>query len=143
MKARLNQHPFPRSAPQTPSGFRITAQSLAFCLLAVCLAPNAIAQKSQADPLPATSVDQAAVSKLAATLAAALANNETRQKFNTEPFSAIKGQAILRGTRWEWRASAGYGKGDLQAIVSFREDGSEPKVHIQTLVNEGGRSSVR
>lgn len=121
----------------------MTAQYLVLCLLAAFLAPSLISQKSQADPLPDTTVDQAPVSKLAATLAAALANNETRKKFDTEPFSAIKGQAVLRGNRWEWQASAGYGKGDLHATVSFREDGSEPKVQIQTLVNEGGRSSAR
>jgi len=114
------------------------------CVFSALLACPGFAQNAEADaaaPSNQTSISPAAVSKLAAALAAALANKEARTKFDAAPFSAAAAPAVFRASRWEWQATAGYGKGDLRATVSFREDGSDPKVRIQTLVNETSASS--
>ena len=81
-------------------------------------------------------LDLANTSKLAATLGASLANKESKNRFDTEPFRPDAAQAIFRGDHWEWQATAGFGKGDLRATVTFGQDGSEPKVEIATLANE-------
>jgi hypothetical protein len=114
------------------------ATCLLFCLLSAVLARSLHAQEFQPpDALSAEGrVDVRAVSKLAAALAAAYANSEARKRFNAEPFSATASPAILRKNRWLWKATAGYGKGDLRVTVSFNDDGSDPKVDIENLVNE-------
>ena len=76
------------------------------------------------------------VAKLAATLAATLANREAKKKFDSERFSATSADATLQGGRWEWRANAGYGKGDLCATVSFQQDGTQQKVEVIRTVDE-------
>ena len=76
------------------------------------------------------------VRKLAATMAAMLANTEAKKRFKVEPFSAASAKAVFHGNRWEWKATVGYGKGDLQATVSFEQDGSQPRVEVIPLTNE-------
>jgi len=76
------------------------------------------------------------VPKLAAALAATLANREAKKKFDSEPFSPSSADAILRGGHWEWQANVGYGKGDLRATVSFQQDGTQQKVEVIRTVDE-------
>jgi hypothetical protein len=95
--------------------------------------PSANSPKRLVDKIQ---LDATIVSKLAATLAAALANNEAKKRFDAEPFSPSAAPATLHGDRWEWQAIVSHGKGDLQAAISFKQDGSEPKVAINQLVNE-------
>ena len=72
----------------------------------------------------------------AARLAASLANSEAKRRFNATPFTASQDTPTLSNGRWSWRATAGYGKGDLQAIVSFTPTGSKPEIRIQMLTLE-------
>ena len=76
------------------------------------------------------------MAKLAATLAATLANLEAKKKFDSQPFSPTSADATLQGGRWQWQANAGYGKGDLCATVSFQQDGTQQKVDVIRTVNE-------
>ena len=122
--------------------------TLATCLLVLLSAVFARSLQAQEEQSPGARTgevggDVRAVSKLAAALAAAYANCEARKRFDAEPFSAVASPAILREKRWLWKATAGYGKGDLRATVSFNDDGSAPKVHIENLVNEAVRSIKR
>ena len=87
-------------------------------------------------PIGQVYLDPDIVGKLAATMAAMLANIEAKKRFNVEPFSAASAKAVFHGNRWEWKATVGYGKGDLQAIVSFAQDGAQPKVEIMPLTSE-------
>jgi hypothetical protein len=101
----------------------------------------AIAQKPVQEDDPTALIGQVyldadIVRKLAAAFAAALANGEARKRFNVEPFSAANARAIFHGDHWEWKATVGYGKGDLQATVSFAQDGSQQKIEILPLTNE-------
>ena len=95
----------------------------------------ALARKSHPDLVP---ILEAAAKRAqdAATLGSKLANEEARRKFDAEPFAPDKARAVLRADRWVWQATAGYGKGDLRATVSFRQDESEPQVEVVRLVNE-------
>ena len=105
----------------------------------LCLLPAAAQTSSVNAPqrlVDEIRLDATIVAKLAATLATTLANNEAKKRFDTEPFLLTNTTATFHGDRWEWQATAGYGKGDLRATVSFKQDGSEPKVEITTLVNE-------
>jgi hypothetical protein len=72
----------------------------------------------------------------AARLAATLANFEARRQFDAAPFGASLDTPKLSDGRWKWEATAGYGKGDLQVVVTFTKAGSNPKVSIQPLVLE-------
>jgi hypothetical protein len=81
-------------------------------------------------------LDATIVPKLAATLAATLANQQTKMRFDVEPFSPIGAAATLRRGRWEWQARVGYGKGDLHATVSFAQDGTQQRVEVTQMVNE-------
>jgi hypothetical protein len=115
-------------------------ETLLFCSMLASLPNPACAQVPSANSpkrlVDKTQLDGTIVSKLAATLAAALANSEAKKRFDAEPFSPSAAQATLHGDRWEWYAIVSHGKGDLQATISFKQDGSEPKVAINQLVNE-------
>ena len=113
---------------------------LLLCSVLASFAQAAVAQKRSVNS-PLRLVDEArsnatVVSKLAATLAATLANNQARKQFDATPFSASTADATFHGDHWQWQSTVGYGKGDLRATVSFKPDGSEPKVEIVALVNE-------
>jgi hypothetical protein len=112
-----------------------------FQILLVVAVQAAIAQKPVREPdstglIGQVYLDADIVGKLAAAFAATLANGEAKKRFNVEPFSATNAKAIFRGDRWEWKARVGYGKGDLQATVSFAQDGSQQNVEILPLTNE-------
>ena len=115
---------------------------LLLCSILTFSLQGAIAQKRSVNtPLrlgDEIRLDATIVSKLAATLAATLANNEAKKRFDVTPFSASTADATFHGDHWQWQSTVGYGKGDLRATVSFKQDGSEPKVEIVTLVNERG-----
>jgi hypothetical protein len=72
----------------------------------------------------------------AARLAVALANSEAKRQFGAAPFGASQDTPTLDNGYWHWQATTGYGKGDLQAVVSFTQAGSKPEVWLQTLVLE-------
>ena len=115
-------------------------RTLLLCLILALLSLPAAGQNPSIN-LPKrlvdeTRLDATIVSKLAATLAATLANREAKKRFDAAPFSPSTADATFHGDHWEWQSTAGYGKGDLRAIVSFKQDGSEPKVEIIPLVNE-------
>jgi beta-lactamase regulating signal transducer with metallopeptidase domain len=58
-------------------------------------------------------------SVLAARLAALLANTEAKRQYDTTPFDPLLNAPTFSKGRWRWQANAGFGKGDLQADVSF------------------------
>jgi len=70
----------------------------------------------------------------AARLAALLANSEAKRQFGTAPFDPLQETGTFSEGRWSWQATVGYGKGDLQAVVSFSKTGSKPQIRVQTLV---------
>jgi hypothetical protein len=70
----------------------------------------------------------------AARLAASLANSEAKRQVDAAPFRASQDTPTFSEGRWLWRATVGYGKGDLQAVVSFTKTGSEAQVRLQTLI---------
>jgi hypothetical protein len=70
----------------------------------------------------------------AARLAAALANTEARRQMDAAPFRPSQDTPTFSEGRWLWRATIGYGKGDLQADVSFTKTGSDAQVRVQTLI---------
>ena len=110
-------------------------------MVVIAVAAVAIAQKPSREEDPTALIDRVyldadMVGKLAATMAATLANSEAKKKFKVEPFSPSNAKAVFHGDRWEWKATVGYGKGDLQATVSFAQDGSQQKVEILPLTNE-------
>ena len=113
---------------------------LLLCSVLASFAQATVAQKRSVNsPLRLAEegrLDATVVSKHAATLAANLANDQGRKQFDATPFSALTDKATFRGDHWQWQSTVGYGKGDLRATVSFRSDGSEPKVEIMELVNE-------
>jgi len=113
---------------------------LLLCTMLASSPQEAIAQKRSVNtdrPLvDEIRLDVTIVSKLAATLAATLANNEAKKRFDVTPFSASTADATFHGDHWQWQSTVGYGKGDLRVTVSFKQDGSEPKVEIVALVNE-------
>ena len=74
--------------------------------------------------------------KTAARLAASLANADSQQRFGVAPFSASRATPQLIQGQWHWQATAGYGKTDLQASVSFSQSGSDPTVSVRQLVLE-------
>jgi hypothetical protein len=116
-------------------------RSVVFQVFLAVATQAAIAQKPAREDDPMALIgevhlDIEIVRKLAATFAATLANAEARKRFNAEPFSAANAKAIFHGDQWEWKARVGYGKADLEATVSFSEDGSQPKVEILPLTNE-------
>ena len=113
---------------------------LLLCLLSASISDSAIAQKPSPDNPLVDEIrpDADIISKLAATLAATLANQESKRKFSAEPFTANAAKAIFRDNRWQWNATVGYGKGDLQVTVSFKQDGSDPRIEIAKLVNVRG-----
>jgi hypothetical protein len=113
---------------------------LLLCSVIASFAHAEVAQKRSVNS-PLRLVDEArsnatVVSKLAATLAATLANDQARKQFDATPFSALTDKATFRGDHWQWQSTVGYGKGDLRATVSFKPDGSGSKVEIVALVNE-------
>ena len=120
---------------------------LLLCSMLVSSPEGAIAQKRSVNPsqpfIDEIHLDATIVSKLAATLAATLANNEAKMQFGVMPFSATKADATFHGDHWQWQSTVGYGKGDLRATVSFKQDGSQPKVEIVTLVNETSSKAER
>ena len=113
---------------------------LLFCSILAFSPHWAIAQKRSVNTsrpmVDEIRLDATIVSKLAATLAATLANNEAKKRFDVTPFSASTADATFHGDHWQWQSTVGYGKGDLRVTVSFKQDGAEPKVEIVTLVNE-------
>ena len=70
----------------------------------------------------------------AARLAASLANSEAKRQVDAAPFKPSQDTPTLSEGRWLWRATVGYGKGDLQAVVSFTKTGADAQVHLQTLI---------
>jgi hypothetical protein len=90
---------------------------------------------------PLKANEAAMTPEAAAALAASRANQEVSQRFGRAPFSAEKGEAMLRRDssgkqHWQWVARVGNGTSDLSATVSFEPDGSQPSVSILTLVSE-------
>jgi beta-lactamase regulating signal transducer with metallopeptidase domain len=83
-----------------------------------------------ATPVAAADLDAEA----AARLAASLANSEAERQFDRAPFRPAQDAPTLSKGRWSWQATVGFGKGDLQAEVSFSRTGSEPKVWLKTLI---------
>jgi hypothetical protein len=75
----------------------------------------------------------------AQTLACGLANEKARALYKCEPFRN-EADPRFSGGRWEWRQRRGCGNVDLEARVSFAQDGSAQKVDVQLL---DSRSSLR
>jgi len=71
----------------------------------------------------------------ASELAARLANKQCQHRFHSSPFNASASTSNLVDGRWHWKASTGFGRGDLAADVSFSRSGQDPRVTIQLMDN--------
>ena len=71
----------------------------------------------------------------AESFAADLANKEAKKNFGVEPFDRAQGNLDIHDGRWQWHAVAGYGKGDLDATVSFTVNESDPKAEVKQIVS--------
>ena len=95
-----------------------------------------VALASDADRLGAGQKTVVLDAAAAARLAASLANSEAKRQVDAGPFKPSQDTPTISEGRWLWRATVGYGKGDLQAVVSFTETGADAQVHLQTLILE-------
>ncbi len=65
-------------------------------------------------------------------LALRLANEKAQAVLNIEPFRPDPSAQVLQG-RWVWNERRGLGFTDVEAIVSFAPDGSDPIVSVVLL----------
>lgn len=66
----------------------------------------------------------------AASQAAQLANDKCWRLFKRRPFDASQHPAILQNGEYHWGGLDPGGPGGFSAFVTFRPDGSEPKVEV-------------
>lgn len=68
-------------------------------------------------------------------LAVTLTNDEAFKRYDVRPFVPDASKIRTVGRRWVWEGTAGYGRSDLVAKVSFALDGKDPRVDVHLLVN--------
>jgi hypothetical protein len=68
--------------------------------------------------------------RAAASRAAQLANDECWRRFKRRPFKASQHPALLENGEYRWGGLDPAGPGGFSAFVTFRTDGSEPKVEV-------------
>ncbi len=68
----------------------------------------------------------------AGSLAQQLANHKAETLYNCHPFSKVQPAQFVEG-RWTWHQIQGLGRGDMEAKVQFRADGSQPVVSVTRL----------
>jgi hypothetical protein len=66
----------------------------------------------------------------AAQLAAKLANDQCDRQYRERPFSAAQHFAVLQNGMYQWGGLDVGGLGGFSALVTFRADGSEPRVEV-------------
>src|SRR5947207_2377260 len=66
----------------------------------------------------------------AAQLAAKLANDESEHRYKRRPFAASQHPAVLRDDEYHWGGLDEGGQAGYSALVTFRPDGTQPKVEI-------------
>jgi len=66
----------------------------------------------------------------AAQLAAKLANDQCERQYRKRPFTAGQHSALLEDGIYRWGGLDVGGPGGLSALVTFRQDGSEPHVEV-------------
>lgn len=106
-------------------------------LMACCLGALLVLQAGCSGPTaPASSpsASQAGPHALspakAAQLAAQLANDECERLYRKRPFTAGQQPAVLKDGQYRWGGLKEGAPGGLSALVTFRADGSEPKVEV-------------
>ena len=71
----------------------------------------------------------------AKTLALQLANNEAFARYGCRPFQDGQLPRFEQG-RWVWSDLRGYGKGDLEALVTISAEGAAHEVKLTVLHSE-------
>jgi hypothetical protein len=66
------------------------------------------------------------------------ANDAAQRQFSDAPFRRAGGKAIFDGEYWVWRSRVARGKGDLEATVRLKPDGSVRDVEVILLNSEVG-----
>ncbi len=66
----------------------------------------------------------------AAQLAARLANDECYRLYQKRPFKPEQHRAVWEGDEYRWGGLREGAPGGLSALVTFRDDGSEPQVEV-------------
>jgi len=69
-------------------------------------------------------------SKEASELAARLANEQCQRQYRKRPFSGDQHSAVLLDGLYHWGGLDVGGVGGFSALVTFRQDGSEPHVEV-------------
>jgi hypothetical protein len=69
-------------------------------------------------------------SKGASELAARLANEQCERLYRKRPFSADQHAAVLQDGLYHWGGLDVGGVGGFSALVTFRQDGSEPHIEV-------------
>ena len=70
----------------------------------------------------------------AGSLAQQLANEKAQTLYQCQPFQKAQPAQLIEG-HWVWRQIQGQGRGDLEAKVEFKSDGTDPKVTLTRLEN--------
>ena len=103
-----------------------------FCLILLVTCGAAGCSHSAAPPgvSLATRETRALSPGAAAALAASLANDECHRVHKKRPFKAEQHAAVLLGETYRWGQLDLAGSSGLSAVVTFRADGSQPKVQV-------------
>ncbi len=80
--------------------------------------------------VPPPTAAQALSASQAAERAAKLANDECWRLFKRRPFEPGQHPAVLENGEYRWGGLDPGGPGGFSALVTFRLDGSEPKVEV-------------
>ncbi|MDP2897255.1 MAG: hypothetical protein Q8Q12_12000 [bacterium] len=82
----------------------------------------------------------------AAKAAASLANDECEEHYKRRPFSPENYEPVFRDNRWRWGKFDPAGIHGYSAEVSFKKDGSHPKVEVffssDALEPDSGREDL-
>lgn len=68
----------------------------------------------------------------AGSLAQRLANEKAQAAYDFQPFRKAEPAKFI-GDHWTWHQIRGRGKGDMEAKIEFRADGSDPRVSVTRL----------
>ena len=81
-------------------------------------------------PGPSQAQARGLSSKDAAQLAASLANEECARLYKRRPFEASQHPALMQDGEYRWGGLDPGAPGGYSALVTFRRDGSHPKVEV-------------
>ena len=109
-----------------------SAPAWSCCLIALFLLHGGCSGSSpkQARFSPPQATQQVLSQSEAAELAARLANDECERLYQKRPFVPDQSTAVLEGAEYRWGGLDVRGRGGFSTLVTFKADGSHPKVEV-------------